>query len=88
MSFGSSQQRVSIRDSIAISVDPDSSTNPKPWILDQEPSMEVLKAAWDRGLTTFDTANIYSNGESERIIGKFLKKARRCSFEPRKIHDG
>jgi aryl-alcohol dehydrogenase-like predicted oxidoreductase len=37
--------------------------------------MEVLKAAWDRGLTTFDTANIYSNGESERIIGKFLKKA-------------
>ncbi|KAJ7663111.1 NADP-dependent oxidoreductase domain-containing protein [Mycena polygramma] len=44
------------------------------WILDEEPAMEVLKAAWDHGLTTFDTANIYSNGESERIIGKFLKK--------------
>ncbi|KAJ7697864.1 NADP-dependent oxidoreductase domain-containing protein [Mycena rosella] len=45
-----------------------------PWILDEEPSLEVLKAAWDRGLTTFDTANIYSNGESERILGTFLKK--------------
>ncbi|KAJ7089044.1 Aldo/keto reductase [Mycena crocata] len=43
------------------------------WILDEEPSLEILKAAWDCGLTTFDTANIYSNGESERIIGKFLK---------------
>ncbi|KAJ7343724.1 NADP-dependent oxidoreductase domain-containing protein [Mycena albidolilacea] len=50
------------------------SSQQRPWILDEEPSMEVLKAAWDRGLTTFDTANIYSNGESERIIGKFLKK--------------
>ncbi|KAJ6452434.1 NADP-dependent oxidoreductase domain-containing protein [Mycena sanguinolenta] len=50
------------------------SSQQRPWILDEEPAMEVLKAAWDRGLTTFDTANIYSNGESERIIGKFLKK--------------
>ncbi|KAJ7192575.1 Aldo/keto reductase [Mycena pura] len=44
------------------------------WVLDEEPALAVLKAAWDRGLTTFDTANIYSNGESERILGKFLKK--------------
>ncbi|KAF7340572.1 Aldo-ket-red domain-containing protein [Mycena sanguinolenta] len=36
----------------------------RPWILDEEPAIEVLKAAWDRGLTTFDTANIYSNGDS------------------------
>lgn len=34
----------------------------------------MLKAAWDRGVTTIDTANVYSNGESERIIGKFLKQ--------------
>ncbi|KAF5370255.1 hypothetical protein D9757_012024 [Collybiopsis confluens] len=26
----------------------------------------VLKAAWDRGINTIDTANTYSNGESER----------------------
>lgn len=36
--------------------------------------MEVLKAAYDRGVTTFDTANMYSNGESERLIGKFIQK--------------
>ena len=36
--------------------------------------MEILKAAWDRGVTTIDTANAYSNGASERIIGNFLKK--------------
>ncbi|KAJ7433677.1 NADP-dependent oxidoreductase domain-containing protein [Mycena galericulata] len=50
------------------------STEQWAWVLDEEPSFEVLKAAWDRGLTTFDTANIYSDGKSEVIIGKFLKK--------------
>jgi hypothetical protein len=35
----------------------------------------MLKAAWDRGVTTWDMANGYSNGETERIIGKALKKA-------------
>ena len=44
------------------------------WVLDEEKSFEVLKAAWDEGVTTIDTANNYSNGESEIIIGKFLKK--------------
>ncbi|TDL19656.1 Aldo keto reductase [Rickenella mellea] len=34
----------------------------------------LLKAAWDRGVTTIDTANVYSNGDSERIIGKFIKQ--------------
>ncbi|KAH7881880.1 NADP-dependent oxidoreductase domain-containing protein [Phlebopus sp. FC_14] len=44
------------------------------WILDEEPSLEILKAAWDLGINTIDTANMYSNGESERIVGKFIKK--------------
>ncbi|KAJ7436053.1 NADP-dependent oxidoreductase domain-containing protein [Mycena galericulata] len=50
------------------------SSKQRRWVLDEEPSLEVLKAAWDNGLTTLDTANIYSNGESEKIVGKFLKK--------------
>ena len=37
-------------------------------------SLPLLKAAYDRGINTWDTANIYSNGESERIIGKAIKK--------------
>ncbi|TKA62660.1 hypothetical protein B0A49_06795 [Cryomyces minteri] len=39
-----------------------------PWAL------PLLKAAYDRGLNTWDTANIYSNGVSEEIIGKAIKK--------------
>ena len=45
-----------------------------PWVLDEDKSIELLKAAWDRGVTTIDTANVYSNGESERVIGRFLQK--------------
>lgn len=47
----------------------------QPWVLEEEPSLEIMKAAWDLGINTIDTANVYSNGESERIIAKFLKKA-------------
>lgn len=28
---------------------------------------------YDNGINTFDTANTYSNGESERILGRALK---------------
>ncbi|RDW71852.1 hypothetical protein BP5796_07886 [Coleophoma crateriformis] len=45
-----------------------------PWVLDEEKSLPLLKAAYDRGLNTWDTANVYSNGESEKIIGKAIKK--------------
>ncbi|KAG0697430.1 NADP-dependent oxidoreductase domain-containing protein [Suillus ampliporus] len=45
-----------------------------PWVIDEEPSIEIMKAAWDLGINTIDTANIYSNGESERIIAKFIKQ--------------
>ncbi|KEF62386.1 alcohol dehydrogenase [Exophiala aquamarina CBS 119918] len=43
------------------------------WILDEEKGLPLLKAAYDRGLNTWDTANIYSNGKSEEIIAKALK---------------
>jgi aryl-alcohol dehydrogenase-like predicted oxidoreductase len=45
-------------------------------VLDEEPSIEIMKAAWDLGVNTIDTANIYSNGESERLVAKFIKKVR------------
>ena len=37
-------------------------------------ALPLLKAAYDRGINTWDTANIYSNGDSERIIAKAIKK--------------
>ena len=33
----------------------------------------LLPNSFDHGINTFDTANVYSNGESERILGKALK---------------
>ncbi|KAK7060433.1 hypothetical protein VNI00_001198 [Paramarasmius palmivorus] len=45
-----------------------------PYILDQDKGIELLKEAWDLGINTVDTANAYSNGESERTIAAFLAK--------------
>jgi aryl-alcohol dehydrogenase-like predicted oxidoreductase len=43
-----------------------------PWVLDEKQSLPLLKKAYEVGINTFDTANTYSNGESERILGKML----------------
>ncbi|KKY29758.1 putative aryl-alcohol dehydrogenase [Diaporthe ampelina] len=45
-----------------------------PWVLDEEKSLEVIKAAWDGGINTWDTADTYSNGKSEIVLGKAMKK--------------
>ncbi len=43
------------------------------WVLDEQHSRPVIKKALDLGINFFDTANIYSMGESERILGRALK---------------
>ncbi|WP_344975790.1 aldo/keto reductase [Salinactinospora qingdaonensis] len=35
---------------------------------------EVLEAALDAGITFFDTADVYGDGRSERLIGEFLRR--------------
>ncbi|KAH8779974.1 NADP-dependent oxidoreductase domain-containing protein [Diaporthe sp. PMI_573] len=45
-----------------------------PWVLDEEESFKVIKAAWDGGINTWDTADTYSNGKSEIVLGKAMKK--------------
>jgi len=45
-----------------------------PMVLDEEESLELLKAAYDRGINTWDTANAYSNGLSEEIFGNAIRK--------------
>lgn len=40
----------------------------------EEDSFEIMRKAVDGGINFFDTANVYNKGESERIIGKFLKE--------------
>ena len=44
----------------------------QPWVLDSDAALPLLKAAYDRGITTWDTANVYSNGASETLIGRAI----------------
>ncbi|KAF8911475.1 aryl-alcohol dehydrogenase [Gymnopilus junonius] len=44
------------------------------WVLDEEEAIKHIKAAYDAGIQTFDTANVYSNGLSETILGKAIKQ--------------
>jgi aryl-alcohol dehydrogenase-like predicted oxidoreductase len=44
-----------------------------PWALDEERSRPMIKRALELGINFFDTANIYSDGTSEEIVGRALK---------------
>jgi aryl-alcohol dehydrogenase-like predicted oxidoreductase len=50
--------------------DPDRGTHP--WTLPEEQSRPFIRQAIEAGITTFDTANMYSDGSSEEIIGRAL----------------
>lgn len=43
------------------------------WTLNEENSRPIIKKALDLGINFFDTANYYSSGTSEEIIGRVLK---------------
>jgi aryl-alcohol dehydrogenase-like predicted oxidoreductase len=43
------------------------------WVLDEAAGIELVERALELGITFFDTANMYSRGESERILGKALE---------------
>jgi aryl-alcohol dehydrogenase-like predicted oxidoreductase len=45
-----------------------------PWTLDEEQSRPFIKRALELGITFFDTANVYSDGTSEEIVGRALKE--------------
>lgn len=44
-----------------------------PWTLPEEPSRRIIRQAVDLGINFFDTANAYSDGTSEEIVGRALK---------------
>jgi len=44
-----------------------------PWTLDEERSRPLLRQALEAGITFFDTANVYSDGTSEEIVGRALR---------------
>src|SRR5580692_3737821 len=43
------------------------------WALSDQESQPFLRQALELGINFFDTANVYSLGESESVVGRFLK---------------
>ncbi|MFH8336770.1 aldo/keto reductase [Streptomyces sp. AM6-12] len=43
------------------------------WTLDEEAARPLIRQALEAGITFFDTANVYSDGTSEEIVGRALK---------------
>ncbi|MER2635403.1 MAG: aldo/keto reductase, partial [Rhizobiaceae bacterium] len=43
------------------------------WTLGEDDSRAVIRHALERGVNFFDTANVYSNGSSEQIVGRALR---------------
>jgi aryl-alcohol dehydrogenase-like predicted oxidoreductase len=43
------------------------------WALNEDDSQPFLRQALDLGINFFDTANVYSSGASEEVLGRFLK---------------
>jgi aryl-alcohol dehydrogenase-like predicted oxidoreductase len=43
-----------------------------PWSLPEEESRPLIRQAVEAGINFFDTANVYSNGSSEEIVGRAL----------------
>jgi 1-deoxyxylulose-5-phosphate synthase len=45
----------------------------RPWVLDEEQSRPFIKRALEAGINFFDTANMYSDGVSEEVVGRALR---------------
>jgi aryl-alcohol dehydrogenase-like predicted oxidoreductase len=44
-----------------------------PWALNEEQSRPFIQKALELGINFFDTADVYTGGESEKVVGKALK---------------
>ena len=48
--------------------------------VEEETALDALRASADTGTTFFDTADVYGDGRSERLIGQFLKERANNNF--------
>src|SRR5215213_3727485 len=46
----------------------------RPWVLDEATSRPFIKRAIEHGINFFDTADMYSRGVSEEVLGRALKE--------------
>ncbi|MEM1508258.1 MAG: aldo/keto reductase [Thermofilaceae archaeon] len=56
------------------------------WVVGKEDAFKVLSKAWDLGVNFFDTANVYSMGKSEEILGEFLEGRRDDAVVATKVY--
>ncbi len=45
---------------------------------DEADCFAIMDYAFEQGITLFDTANVYNNGRSEEIVGKWLKSRKKA----------
>ena len=45
----------------------------RPWVLDEEQGRPFVKRALEHGINFFDTADVYSRGRSEEVLGRALR---------------
>ena len=45
----------------------------RPWVLDEEASRPFVKRALELGISFFDTADMYSDGVSEEVLGRAIR---------------
>ena len=50
------------------------STKWRPWMLNEDDAQPFFRTALEGGINFFDTADVYSRGESERITGRALRE--------------
>jgi aryl-alcohol dehydrogenase (NADP+) len=65
------------------------SKNWRPWVLNEDEGRPIIARAVELGINFFDTANVYSRGVSEEILGralKALKVAREQVVVATKVH--
>lgn len=46
----------------------------RPWVLDDNASRPFVRRAWEAGINFFDTADMYSDGMSEEVLGRALRE--------------
>ena len=52
----------------------------------EKDSFAIMDYAYEQGVNFFDTANVYNQGESEKIVGKWLKNNRNDIILATKVH--
>jgi aryl-alcohol dehydrogenase (NADP+) len=50
----------------------------RPWVLEEAEAVALIKRALDHGINFFDTANFYSLGASEEVLGRARCGASAC----------